>query len=453
MVYFEKPSNDKSRSNPMQRYNNLISEWVEKHRWDLQVMSGRNQFPPRQTKLQNCPKCGKKFTENHIQQCLYYTTYQEPLHKQIAVIINGSSFSVNGFVGENDFRSIFPTLVGQRTESPIILEGEPTIEWYVGADANNFRGSLQQHKLIENGQITNWVALEKLWAFTFHQSFKGYPPDYPVILSELDTSNKKTREKMIQTMFEIFNVPALYIERQAVLALKALGKETGLIVDLGKDQCRIVPIIKGRIIEENLGVMNLGGDDVTNYLQSLLIPQINKEFWSDSYQLYSTMNDIKKKYCFIVQQPKEENLDPSIMNSPLKRVENIFLPNGDSIALFDERFLAPEVLFQPDLIECSEPPLHKMILYTIDHFEEDIKSIFYRNIILSGGSSLFPGLIERIQFELTSLYPNEHLKIVAEPDRRFLAWRGASKITPQLFKSICIQKSEYLNNGPRVYDL
>lgn len=67
------------------------------------------------------------------------------------------------------------------------------------------------------------------------------------------------------------------------------------------------------------------------------------------------------------------------------------LPDGQPIHLGESRFMCPEVLFQPSLEELKCPNIVDMICNTIDKCDLDYKPVFYKNLVMSGGSSMFPG--------------------------------------------------------------
>jgi len=46
-------------------------------------------------------------------------------------------------------------------------------------------------------------------------------------------------------MFEVFNVPALYVSMQSVCALYASGLTTGVVLDSGDGVTHTVPIYEG----------------------------------------------------------------------------------------------------------------------------------------------------------------------------------------------------------------
>ena len=56
---------------------------------------------------------------------------------------------------------------------------------------------------------------------------------------------KADREKMIEIMFEEFNLPAFYLSNQATLSLYAMGKTTGVVLDIGDSVGLVTPIYQG----------------------------------------------------------------------------------------------------------------------------------------------------------------------------------------------------------------
>ena len=73
----------------------------------------------------------------------------------------------------------------------------------------------------------------------------------------------------------------------------------------------------------------------------------------------------------------------------------------------------------------------------------------YQNIVLSGGSTMFPGLKERLHKELTELVPeNVEIRIVAPPERRYSVWIGGSILSSlKTFQRLWISKKEYAETG------
>ena len=57
----------------------------------------------------------------------------------------------------------------------------------------------------------------------------------------------------------------------------------------------------------------------------------------------------------------------------------------------------------------------------------DIRRDLFNNIVLSGGTTMFPGIGDRMQKELTALAPSSmRIKIIAPPERKYSVWIGES---------------------------
>lgn len=74
--------------------------------------------------------------------------------------------------------------------------------------------------------------------------------------------------------------------------------------------------------------------------------------------------------------------------------------------------------------------------------DKDIREDLYKNIVLSGGTTVFPGFAERLNKELTKLAPiDTKIKIFSPEERKFLAWIGGSILSSlSTFQTMWITK-------------
>ncbi len=86
------------------------------------------------------------------------------------------------------------------------------------------------------------------------------------------------------------------------------------------------------------------------------------------------------------------------------------LPDGRVVKVGGERFEAPEILFQPHLINIEGAGMAELLFNTIQAADIDTRAEFYKHIVLSGGTTMYPGLPSRLEREIKQLYLERVLK-------------------------------------------
>ncbi|MED6222930.1 Actin-7 [Stylosanthes scabra] len=132
--------------------------------------------------------------------------------------------------------------------------------------------------------------------------------------------------------------------------------------------------------------------------------------------------------------------------------KNYELPDGQVITIGAERFRCPEVLFQPSMIGMEAAGIHETTYNSIMKCDVDIRKDLYGNIVLSGGSTMFPGIADRMSKEITALAPSSmKIKVVAPPERKYSVWIGGSILASlSTFQQMWISKGEYDESGPSI---
>jgi len=117
-----------------------------------------------------------------------------------------------------------------------------------------------------------------------------------------------------------------------------------------------------------------------------------------------------------------------------------------------ERFRCPEVLFQPSFIGKEASGIHDTTFQSIMKCDVDIRKDLYANVVLSGGTTMFAGIGERMTKELTALAPSTmKIKVVAPPERKYSVWIGGSILSSlSTFQQMWISKGEYDESGPTI---
>ena len=302
---------------------------------------------------------------------------------------------------------------------------------------------------------------EAIWHHTFYNKLRMCPEERPVLLTEGPLTPKARRERMTMIMFETFDCPAVCVCSAAWLALTACGKSDGLVLDLGAYDAPVVPINEGYVIPHAIERLGFGGEDLTEYMRRLLAERghelVTPPFRPTELEV---ARDIKEKHACValdfeeeVRQLVSEASEATL--KPTRRVVRYTLPSGNSIDVFGSDSLrCAESLFQPSLIgkEETTPGIHTCVRNAVQKVTIDSHRYFYENIVLAGGTSMLPGLAERLSKEVTALAPRSmRIKTVAPAERGYSGWIGGSILASRgSFQEMCMTSEEYWEAGPTI---
>eukprot|EP01052_Picozoa_sp_SAG31_P058128 SAG31_NODE_17586_length_665_cov_1.143110_1_plen_221_part_11 len=216
------------------------------------------------------------------------------------------------------------------------------------------------------------------------------------------------------------------VQSSGILSLYAIGNSTGIVVDIG-NRLSVTPISNGYLLAPAVVRSGFGGLSLTESLATMLHGQANN---------VETVVKLKEEHCFVTPDPSAAALDTRRRN---------YL--GQSCG--SELWRCPELLFQPKIAGKSLP---EQIFAAVAGCEIDLRRTLLKNIVLSGGTTCFPGFPARLQAEIQRLLDGGFgdlreqsdsasssqsvgsiggwkARVVAPPNRKFLPWFGGSKLS------------------------
>ena len=216
----------------------------------------------------------------------------------------------------------------------------------------------------------------------------------------------------------------------------------GVFLDSGESTTHVAVVRDGVAIGSSIARVKIGGADLTDYLNKMLI-----ELGHSSITEKDVVS-IQEKLCYVAL---DFEMDMAIAASSFALERHHELPDGQIITLGNERFRCSEALFQPSLIGKACTGISKMIYNAIGKEGKDEWKTLYGNIVLSGGTTMYRGINDRIQKEIAALAPSMKVNIIAPPERKHSVWIGGSIAaeTPT-FQESWISKQDYDESGASV---
>lgn len=388
------------------------------------------------------------------------------LGNQPLVIDNGSGMMKAGFAGGETPQVVFPSFVGTTKHTRMmpggLYEGSDV---FVGNKVQHHRGLFKIQYAMEHGIVTDWNSMHRIWQHVYSKDMLNVnSEDHPVLLTEAPLNPVQNRQRAGEVFFEAFNVPSLFVSPQAVLSLYASGRTTGVVLDVGDGVTHVVPVYESFTLPHAITRMDVAGRDVTSHLQ-LLLRRAGYNFQTSAER--EVVREVKEKLCYVAFNPtKEEQLEAEksagvkdLLSTKNKNVapatddaSAYYLPDGTVLNIGPEKFRAPEVLFRPELIGSEGGGVHECLVQSIMKSDMDLRRTLFSQIILSGGSTLFPGFGDRLLAEVRKKAPKDiKIRISAPPTRLYSTWIGGSILASlATFKNMWITKGEYEEYGPSI---
>ncbi|XP_060604343.1 actin-related protein 3 isoform X2 [Ruditapes philippinarum] len=399
------------------------------------------------------------------------------------VIDNGTGYTKMGYAGNTEPQFIIPSAIAVKETASVgnksisrLGKGVEDLDFFIGDEALNATSYAVKWP-IRHGIVDDWDLMERFWEQAIFKYLRSEPEDHYFLLTEPPLNTPENREYTAEIMFESFNVPGLYIAVQAVLALAAswtsrqVGERTltGTVIDSGDGVTHVIPVAEGYVIGSCIKHIPIAGRDITYFIQQLLR---EREVGIPPEQSLETAKAIKERFSYVCPDIAKEfakyDQDPSKW---MKKFEGMNSINKQKFAVDVgyERFLGPEIFFHP---EFSNPdfttPISEVVDTVIQQSPIDVRRGLYKNIVLSGGSTMFKDFGRKLQRDVKRvvdgrLKVSEELsggrikpkpidvQVITHHMQRYAVWFGGSMLasTPEFYQ-VCHTKADYDEHGPSI---
>ena len=374
---------------------------------------------------------------------------------KLPIIIDlGSSEIKAGFSGDEKPTIIFKSYIGEpkykKVFSALYKENQEIKLHYVGEDCFKNIGLNKINHPIKHGILTNEQDIMPLFNHIYSKLGVSTEEisEHPLLITEPLLNPYSNREKISNSLFDDMGVPAVFFASQPILSLFSTSNTSGVILESGEGVSQSCIVYEGYSLPNTFERFDYGGGEVTEYLRLLLKKKGYKLYNSNEYRLIS---DMKEKFCFFLPEKKNLEFDNVRKALNVKKI-NYYLPDGNNVSLGDERILASEVLFNPEIIGKEYLGLSDIILSSINKAEIQLRPKAFENIVLSGGNILMKGLTDKMKENIVKK-SNKMVKInvntVKEP--QLSCWVGGNIIsTLDIFKKMSVTKKEWNEKGSKI---
>ncbi|KAB5549924.1 actin-related protein 4 [Coniochaeta sp. 2T2.1] len=321
----------------------------------------------------------------------------------------------------------------------------------------------------------------------------------PVLVTEAPWNTPKAREKAVEIVMENWACPAFWLSRTPVLAAFAAGKATALVVDVGGANTSVTAVHDGMMLKRSVQKSPVGGLWLSGQIRSMFDasePKVNvvpsfmvenkkpveagapadyraKKFDFDispgfrAFEEERVLTEFKESVVEVwrgqgkLSMPQNEEFARS---QPGRVFE---MPDGSNQMWREQRFKVSEGMWDesaafPAPVGLDVPQVAKgqtipaLIKACLDGVDVDLRPNLLSNVVVTGSTSLLNGFNDRLNNELTMLYPGVRVKIHAaglSTERRFGAWIGGSILASLgTFHQMWISRKEYEEHGPNIVE-
>ena len=365
------------------------------------------------------------------------------LYSKTPIIIDiGTSSIKAGLSGQEKPSLIFPNYFGEMKYSKSVGSWKDDDKKHIiGNDCNKYFGVVKLKYPLSHGIFNNSEDISSIFEYIYSNLDMSITEikEHPVLIAEPLLNPQENRRNIAKVLFDTYKIEQIFFASQPILSLFSTSSTSGAVFESGDGVTQSCIIYEGYTIPGSYKRINLGGKEVTEYLQYLLNKKGHELRNSDGFQI---TKKIKEELCEICSPENENKLEP----------KNYTLPDDSILEIGDERRLAPEILFNPLIREYEYPGIQEILAESINKTNVDLKLQLYGSILLSGGNTNIKGMKERIYKEIKKLAPKKaKIRLHTPSNPENCCWIGGNIISSlEISKEMWISVKEYMEKGENI---
>ena len=365
------------------------------------------------------------------------------LYSKTPIIIDiGTSSIKAGLSGQEKPSLIFPNYFGEMKYSKSVGSWKDDDKKHIiGNDCNKYFGVVKLKYPLSHRIFNNSEDISSIFEYIYSNLDMSITEikEHPVLIAEPLLNPQENRRNIAKVLFDTYKIEQIFFASQPILSLFSTSSTSGAVLESGDGVTQSCIIYEGYTIPGSYKRINLGGKEVTEYLQYLLNKKGHELRNSDGFQI---TKKIKEELCEICSPENENKLEP----------KNYTLPDDSILEIGEERRLAPEILFNPLIREYEYPGIQEILAESINKTNVDLKLQLYGSILLSGGNTNIKGMKERIYKEIKKLAPKKaKIRLHTPSNPENCCWIGGNIISSlEISKEMWISVKEYMEKGENI---
>lgn len=337
-----------------------------------------------------------------------------------------------------------------------------------------------------DGLPYDWNAFEKLVSWIYNTQLHCKFDEFPLLITIPPNINNVVKSQLLELFLLKLNVCVIQLIPEPLALTLSLGRNTGIVVDIGGGRVCVTPVTDGSVINSGVLQSKFGGDFLDWQISQLVDDNVDDsksslKYWQNSrtwiqefkinmleissMRLDDLTNISSNEFGYQSSMNSEKNYlmkQKRTITWNLRKCyevgETIFRPSRVDEKFKDEDGLADLVV--KSIKTCSANVMKNFSNTNTNTTPtsnkntpiEQIYSGLLTNIIITGGTSLINGLEQRLINELSLQFPQYKLSSFAAPmnlDRMLQSWQSGVTICnlSEWHLTKWISKQDYLEDN------